>query len=299
MWEKRRIESGTCKKHQAHPVLSSMDTVTILRRLLKARVLVLLSALVALLVGFAICYRVEGPFKVESRRYDVGVATARLLVDTPSSQVVQVAPRGSDVLGVRANLLANLMVEGTIKDEIAQRARLRTAQLGGVSEASKDPATPAGAPKKKSAYLLTTRVLANLAGDQLPIIEIEAQAPDTSGAANLANAAVTGLRSYLDTKALDENIAPERRLRVTGLGEAQVHEQIRGPSPMLAIIAVLFIFGLLCAGILILPALGRAWYAASTEEYPTGSEPGDWDPPADLFDDPILPSPSGEAAARA
>jgi hypothetical protein len=275
-----------------------MDTVTILRRLMRARVLVLLSALLALLLGFAICYRVKGPFQVESRRYDVGVATARLLVDTPSSQVVQVAPRGSDVLGVRANLLANLMVDGTIKDAIASRAHLKSSQLGGMSEASKDPSSPAGAPKERFKYSMITRVLANLSGDQLPIIEIEAQAPDTSRAAGLANAAVTGLQSYLDAKALQEHIAPERRLRVTSIGDAQVSHEVRGPSPMLAAIAVLFVFSLLIGGILVLPTLGKAWYAASKEEYPSGVEPGDWDalPPADLFDEPVHPEPAADHA---
>jgi hypothetical protein len=270
-----------------------MDTVTILRQLFKARILVLLSAIIALLVGFAICYRVVAPLHVESRRYDVGVATARLLVDTPSSQVVQVAPKGSDVLGVRANLLANLMIGGTIKDVIAQRAHLRSDQLGAVSKSSTDPAA-AAAPKKRWDYQITTRVLENLVGDQLPIVEIEAQAPDTSRAAVLADAAVSGLRDYLDTKALDEKIAADRRLRVTGLGEAQVHKESRGPGTMLAILVVLLIFGLLCAIILVLPSLGRAWYAASDEGYKADGEPVDWDVSvADLFDEPVAPSPNG------
>ena len=70
-------------------------------------------------------------FPPKSQSYDVGVATAQVLVDTPQSQVVgdssSISPGGSQTLGTlgtQANLLADLMVEGTIKADIAQRAGL-------------------------------------------------------------------------------------------------------------------------------------------------------------------------------
>ena len=104
-----------------------MDTVTILRELWRRRVLVGLLAIVCVLVAFALTYTVS--FPPESRKYEVGIATGRILVDTPDSQVVDVAPRGSDTLGVRANLLANLMTEGEVKALIAEEAGLRPGEL--------------------------------------------------------------------------------------------------------------------------------------------------------------------------
>ena len=91
-----------------------MDTVTILRDLWRRRLLVVGVAIVAVLVGVAVMYKVSFPPKLESRKYEVGVATSSILVDTPNSQVVEVAPKGSDTLGVRANLLASLMTDGVI-----------------------------------------------------------------------------------------------------------------------------------------------------------------------------------------
>ena len=97
-----------------------MDTVTILRDLWRLRRAVVIVALLALITGTAVLYKISFPPELEGRRYEVGVATARILVDTPSSQVVEVAPKGSDSLGVRANLLASLMVDGVVKSAIAQ-----------------------------------------------------------------------------------------------------------------------------------------------------------------------------------
>src|SRR4051812_2568501 len=111
-----------------------MDTVTILRRLWRFRLFVALAALVAIGMGCLVVYRYSPPLKLESRKYEVGVATARILVDTPASQVVDVAPKGSDVLGGRATLLANLMVDGEIKTAIAKKAGLAPAKLVSVSD---------------------------------------------------------------------------------------------------------------------------------------------------------------------
>ena len=115
-----------------------MQIVTILRELWRLRLLVALTAIVAVVAAINVAYQVS-PSSIESRKYSVGIATARILVDTPDSQVVEVAPEGSDATGVRANLLANLMVEGEIKTEIAERAGLRPSQLEGVSKTAALP----------------------------------------------------------------------------------------------------------------------------------------------------------------
>ena len=109
-----------------------MEAVTILRELWRRRLLVAAVAFAAVLVGFLLSYRVGLP--PEPRQYKVGVATARVLVDTPQSQVIKVDPKGSDTLGLRASVLANLMVEGEARAAIARRAGLKPRQLKAVSE---------------------------------------------------------------------------------------------------------------------------------------------------------------------
>jgi hypothetical protein len=243
-----------------------MDTsVTILRELWRLRVAVGLIALQAIVLGMLLAYKPA--FPPESRSYKVGTATAHILVDTPDSQVVEVAPKGSETLGQRAGLLSNLMAEGEVEGAIARRAGLQPNQLLAVADAGIDPQSVS--PKQKSGpniNLLTTSVLTNDAGEELPIIEVTAQAPDAQKAARLANAAVAGLSDYLDSKAAVERVSDARRLRVRGLGAAGARETTKGPSQVIALAAAIFIFGFECAILLVVSALARGWQAASEHD---------------------------------
>ncbi|HEY7629807.1 MAG TPA: hypothetical protein VH817_03860 [Thermoleophilaceae bacterium] len=223
-----------------------MQTVTILRQLWSHRVLTAVAAVVAIVIGFGL----------QTQRHEVGVATARILVDTPDSQVVDVAPKGSDTLGVRANLLANLMVDGVVKAAIAKRAGLRPDQFAGVAESA--VGTVGTTPRDPSARVLRTQVLAATDGERLPIIDVETQAPSAAAAAALANASVAGLSDYLNAKASQDPVAPGQRLRVSGLGVAQGGTEPRGPRGILVLIAMLFVFGVGCALIIGIPRLRRA-----------------------------------------
>jgi hypothetical protein len=243
-----------------------MDLVKILRDLWRLRFVVVAVWLFALLAGTLVVYRVSPPASLESRRYEVGVATTRVLIDTPSSQVVDVSPKGSDTLGVRANLIASLMVDGVFKDAIAARAGLRPDQLVGISRNDADQPESPSPPTRGN--VLTTRLLSNVDGDQLPIVEIDTQAADATRAAALANAAVAGLREYLDGRAAVEQVPAARRLRVSGLGPAQASLVTRGPSRGLALVIVIVVFALGCALVLGGLALVRGWRALAQDDLP-------------------------------
>jgi hypothetical protein len=238
-----------------------MDLVTILRELRRMRRLVCVLGLVAVLAAIAVAFQVPS---LESRRQVVGVATTRILVDTPRSQVVEVAPKGSEILGVRANLLAALMVESVVRATIAEHAGLRPRELQAISESGGDVSAVSEKPDP-SRPALTTRVVSSEDGD-LPLIEIETQSSDAAGAAKLANAAVEGLRDYLDSRAALEQVSDAKRLRVTGLGGAQAGEAVRGPGMLAAAMVGLFTFGFGCGGLLVASAVLRGWRAASGEE---------------------------------
>jgi capsular polysaccharide biosynthesis protein len=252
---------------------SPMEAVTILRELWRRRVLVALVALAAALVGFLLAYRVG--FPPEPRKYEVGLATARVLVDTPQSQVIKVDPKGSDTLGLRASVLANLMVEGEAKDAIARRAGLTPKKLTAVSASATSVDGSGGEPQPVSTafpddpdvHMIRTRVIANPDGEQLPIIETDVQAPDAASATKLANATVTGLTDYLDKRAAaDGDVDEARRLRISGLGSAQATVAARGPGRGVAAAAAIVIFLAGCAIILLVSALARSWRAAEVSE---------------------------------
>jgi hypothetical protein len=244
-------------------------TATILRELWRRRRLVGLAAAVAILIGAMLTYRLSLP--PESRQYDVGMASTHILVDTPQSQVVDVSPRGSGSLGARATLLANLMTEGEVKAAIARRAGLPPNKLlAGVDTGTGLPPEIASSAGGRDVHLLTTRPESNSAGEPLPIIALDAQAPDPNDAARLASAAVEGLRSYLDSKAATEDVSAAHRLEVRGLGEPQVTDAVRGPQRLVGLGAAVFVFLCGCVLILVAPAVARAWRAASEEDPNTG-----------------------------
>jgi hypothetical protein len=178
---------------------------------------------------------------------------------------VEVSPKGSDSLGIRANLLASLMVDGVVKQAIARRAGLPTKELVGISEAATEP-SPASKPPGRRDFVLTTRVLTNTGGDQLPIIEIEAQAPDRASAARLGSAAIEGLRDYLDSTAASQEVPDADRLKVTGLGAPQAEVSVRGPGPVVAIVVTIIVFAFGCALLLLALTVARKWRAASAME---------------------------------
>lgn len=239
-----------------------MESVTILRELFRLRLAVVVAGVISLLIAYAIAFGLS--FPPQSRSYTVGIASARILVDTPNSQVVEVAPKGSETLGSRANVLANLMVDGEVKDAIAREAGLRSEQLvaGSLSTGGAEEQQTLD----KSSFSLTTGVVLNSDMAELPIIRVEAQAPDTERAIALADAAVTGLGNYLDSRAKSQRIDDTRRLQVSGLGRAQGHEAARGNGKVAAIAAAVFVFVSGCVAILLISALVKGWRAAAALE---------------------------------
>jgi hypothetical protein len=253
-----------------------MNTVTILRQLARLRIAVAIIVVLSLGIGLEVCYKVSPPFSLQSRKYDVGVANARLLVDTPASQVVEVDPKGSDILGGRATLLANLMVDGDIKSAIARKAGLSPGQL--VGSAAGD-ATPTGDPAVKPdprGFKLSTKVLTTGTGESLPIIEIDSQGPDVAGAERLANAAVTGLQEILNARAAQTRVPDSQRLHVSSFGPAQGHLAVRGPRLVYGLLATVLSCLLGCAALLAFTGILRGLREPALEDE---DEPlvDDWD----------------------
>lgn len=245
-----------------------MGIAAIVYGLWSRRRLVACTGLLAIFAGCAVGYNIFS-FPPKGRQYEVGAATARVLVDTPSSQIVAVDPPGLGFVTSRANLLASLMVNGPIKTVIAQRVGLQPDQVYGIAESAQSPTTSPTPPAR--GFVITTTVpqstdLSNPGGNQLPIIDIATQAPNAASAVRLANAAVAGLQQYLDSQATAQQIPVSRRIRVTSLGAAQGVESVRGPRSLVAfgIAIVTFVAG--CAVILLIPRLKRDWRDASIRE---------------------------------
>lgn len=255
-----------------------MATVRIVLELWRLRRYVAGVCVVAVLAGMFV--------SLTSKSYDVGTATAQVLVDTPQSQVADasssISAAGAQTLGtlgVQANLLAGLMVEGPIKTDIAQRAGLKPNQLVGISSAVTVPsaagsgsgsasgASSVSVPAGQNVFALTTQILTDSAGmNTLPIIEIDTQAPDLAKAAQLANAAVSGLQAFVDSEAANERIPNADRLSIMSLGVSQEATQTRGSSPMIGVLVTVVVLVLGCSLLLWIVRVVSRWRNASERE---------------------------------
>src|SRR4051794_7136063 len=142
--------------------------VTILRDLWARRLWVVLFALVAILLGALVAYRPSLPPK--SRKYEVGVASMRILVDTPDSQVVAIAGEGGGGgdLGGHTSLLAQLMAEGEAKGAIARAAGISPDNLDTVAPTPDDKDPGLADLRDSPTEILLIKTVTNDNGDQLP-----------------------------------------------------------------------------------------------------------------------------------
>lgn len=245
-----------------------MEFVTILHRLWLRRIFVAAGLAAALLVGLMTAYQTSlFPPGLKSRHYHVGLATARILIDTPSSQVVDVDPAGIDAISPRANLLANLMTSSQVKSLIAKNAGIKVDRLTAIAPSDGAPPVPTLLSQEatKSAHPSSDYRLNIYSGD-LPIIQVQAQAPDAEQAARLANASVVSLGSYLKSVATAQNVPQRKQIVVSSMGSAQARDVTRGPRRIYGLLAAMFVFGLVCAGIIVAEGLARGWRKAAAIE---------------------------------
>jgi hypothetical protein len=252
-----------------------LNSVRILRALTRHPRLVAQVALLSILVGWLVGFKPT--FPPQSRSYTVAIASERLLIDTPQSQVLEVAPAGSATLGTRASVFANLLVVGELKNKIAQRAGLAPNKLIGSTDAGGGPGGAADSTKTKpTTPQLRTSVLLSTDQVQLPIIKIEAQAPSPALAARISSASTDIISKYVQDKAESEGVTADKRLNIRSLGAPQVAEEKRGPGHALAFVAALLIFGLGCAAIVLVPSFMSAWRLSAPLDEPQ-KEPKDED----------------------
>jgi hypothetical protein len=272
-----------------HARWSVMEIVGVLRLLWRERILVLVAAIIAIGAGVALAYHIGFPPKLESRQYDVGIGTLEALVDTPSSLVVDLGGEtGPDIptLAGRATLLASLLTSSPLKEEIARRAGVDANELIAIppSGATVDPsAAPSvsgtGAKLDDPNVSVLRAKVPTLESGEVPIIAVNAQAPDAAVAARLADQSIQVLQEHLRTVAAADKIPNARRVVVTELGPARATVESRGPERLMAIVAALFVFVLGCAAIVGVSALASGWRrAAAIELLPDEVAP--WDLPS-------------------
>lgn len=264
-----------------------MNLIFILQVLWRRRIVVGVAVLLSLGVGASVAYRVTPglPPHFKSRRYQVGLASVRVLVDTHDSIVADLDPTGADSLSLHAQLLADLIASGPVRTGIAQAVGIPPQYLAVVPPAvSGAPAvaTPiaTAAPPPADASTLTIGV-----DSTLPLVSISAQAPSRTQAATLAGAAVVALRRYVLSVAAAQKISATHRPVITSLG-IQSASATRGPSRIYGVAAALVLFSLFCYAVLVISSLRQRIRTLRSQAGPAAVASGEPDLPMPESDSP-------------
>jgi hypothetical protein len=214
---------------------------------------------------------------VASRTSSSGIASTRVVLDTPTSQVIDAAPIGAESLAWRASLLVHLMASEPVKGRLADQLGIAPGELAVVDPSLSVPEVPASLPAAAAeASAVNTApytVTASLDDEALPIISIEAAAPDGERAAELAAAATDELKaqapppqkvadvSFAEAQAEASEPIPSalQGFVVDDAAPIRVKATETGPDPIRTVGLTLLAFGLWCAGAALAPPIvGRA-----------------------------------------
>jgi hypothetical protein len=236
-----------------------MDLLKIFNELWERRRLVIAAFVVALLAAISTQYNLPS---FEKKALLVGAASSQVLIDSQTSAIADV-DRDPAPLANRAVVLAQYMSSAEARTKIADMMGLSPGQIAAdgpfstLTDRSTYQATPAG---PRANQLTEENAIYRMVFDaqlSLPIISIYTQAPDSTAAIKLASAATTVLTDYV--KDLDEGIPPGRQITVSQLGQPEGGTVNDGANPILAVLAFIAIFVVLCAAIVLGSGLVRQW----------------------------------------
>ncbi len=174
-----------------------MELIAILRLLWRRRILVGIGLLAAAGVGLMTS---NGSLPVPGTSKDAPpparTASVRVLVDTNRSQLVAPAPPEADTVAARAVLLAGVLADDEARAAVARGAGVKIEQLAVIGPAATVPTLSTKLAERTATVVEAApepfAVTSNADGE-LPIVSIDARAPDAARAKRLASAAAEEL----------------------------------------------------------------------------------------------------------
>lgn len=229
-----------------------MELVGILRLLSRRPMLVAIGAVVAIAVGVLAA---GGETKKS------GTASARLVLDTARSQLTHQNPSGADTLTWRTVLLADLAGSRSLTDRIANQVGIRRNELVVVHPELEAPVLAATLPTRASevAGVTSEKYILTVGFDEfLPIIALQAEAPDRRAAVRLVEAAEGALEDTATTPA-STTTSRIQGLVVESVGPVRSKAIIDEPQPLLGVAIAIVLFGVWSTGVALIPRLLSVW----------------------------------------
>ena len=226
-----------------------MEFVGFIRLLWAHRLAIAAGAIASIALGF---------FVLSSPSSQSGVASVGLVLDTPSSQLIDAEPVGADTLAWRAALVADLMGSDTLRLEVARAMRLPPERIAVLAPQMAVPTIPTPLPTRALEAGATTTepyVLSIEAPLPVPIIGVDASAPSRAEAARLATAAADVLKADAPGATPDTDIQP---YVVESAGPVHSTAIVDGPRRIIGAFIVVFAFTFWCVGVAVVAAARRA-----------------------------------------
>lgn len=258
-----------------------------LRELSRLRFGVAACVLLATFAALSVSYKVSFvPPGIESRSLTMAAASTEVLVDTPTSVVLDLRQDTNDVEGLtnRSVLIGNVMASAPVLEYIGRRAGVAAGVIKATTPRTPNAPRPFETPdtKKKAADLLasTEQYRLNIeANPTVPVLKIYAQAPSARAAGELANAAVDGLRDYLTQVAHEQGIPVDKQVRVQQFGRARGTVINSGVGVQATVLAFVFFFAGSAAAAIFVSRVRRGFKLADEhdkrDDRPPGAQPRD------------------------
>jgi hypothetical protein len=258
-----------------------MGLALALRELSKRRALLLLGVLIAAAAAVFSVYRVDGS-GLKSRSLQYSSASTQVLVDSPSS-VLGNLRESFEPLSARAVVYANFMASPAVLELIGRHVGLSGEQIyaAGPVDAQETRVEQEPTALKRNVEITgeTNPYRLNFGSQaNLPTISIDSQAPTTTQAVALANAAVLGLQEYVTKLQKATHTPPTARVQIRQLGTANGAVVDGGIKKALLAIVFGAVFLVWCGLILVAVRFRESWRATGVHDdagYAGGEPPAD------------------------
>lgn len=252
-----------------------MALVGTIRQLWRRKLLVSLVFVLAVFAAILAAYRVSvSPPGLHKRALTVAAASSQILVDSPKSTLVNGASLGTfDALATRAKIYGQYLASLAARQEIAERARVPAESIsssGPFSAATGQFAYSSQSSEERASELLQEGAenrLVFTAQEGVPILTVDAQSASPERAVALAEASFQTLKHYVGS--LEADGRPARRdVTVRELGAPEGGTLGGANNVILMALALMLVFGLGCATILVIPRFTQHWRTLDDVEQP-------------------------------
>jgi hypothetical protein len=226
-----------------------MELVALLRVLWRHRLAVAVGGVVALAIGLAL---------TRGAVSRIGVASVRIVLDTPQSQLLNANPVGMATLEWRADLLADAGASDDVRGRVAGAMGIPAQSLVITAPSRLIPTIPVSLPAHALDAAAASPVryqLAIQAASGLPIVGIDARAPTRAEAARLATEAVRALQARAKE---DRPTNDTQDFSVEPVGAVNGREIVDKPRKVMAAAGVVVVFGLWCTAVTFVAGVARA-----------------------------------------